>query len=438
MSNYLLANDQGKVFTYNGHGLINSDRVPYIDIKCPSGFDPESEGCGKSYGHWEIVDRSQNIWRYTCKFANWRNLFYDNRTRNAGDFQHGDGDFECVGAGNTDLVTGMAGLFRNCTGLTSCATIDTHNCIDLSAMFAECEYLLEVPYLDTAYNRDFNNFVVNCHRLVKVNQDINTSNGRSYWWFAYGCESLTELPVIDLTNADDSYQNPYARRGGCDHMFTFCESLEYVHIIGGSNISNFCGMFILTGSGAQHSAKNLVIDWEDCYLPLVTGDETDPDGGYAYGMFDDYGNTGMARYKSISSFSMPYLRHNVDKYFPAADKYGNVTMPRVNEISGLRFPITCTEVGSIDFSNATMNYGQLFMGCTQLKQFPDVQFPTSGSYDFTSTFYDMTSVGAGAYAMYQKLVPIASSYSRCFHNTGINTSEGQQDLAQIPQSWKYA
>jgi len=448
MSQWYLAKD-GDVLIHNNKALTISDRIPYIDIQCPQGFDPEAEGCGKSYGHWSLIDAAMNVWRFECKFPSWHDLFYYNRGY-GGDFRYADGEFRCVGSGNTDLVIQMDGLFRNCDGLVSCVTIDTQNCINLSAMFAECRHLTEVPYLNTSSNMDFNNFVVSCERLTKINEDIDTSNGRCFWWMCYGCSELQTVPTIDLRNADDTWQSEFSRRGGNDHMFTFCPSLQYVHLIGGAGISNVSAMFYMAYSAWPKPTKVLTIDWDDCYLPLVTGLGTDGDGYQTSPMFE-YAQSGArpdAIYYSVSSINLPNIDHSVAvSYVPQAVHLGDVTMSDVT--TDVKFNSDLESIGTIKFTPSVVSgtrntFMRMFSGCTKLTEFPNVVMPTiaAGSVekpDLYEMFSGMTNVGAGAYAFYQDLISKGygtAQHYHTFYNCGINTQEGSADLAQIPSDWK--
>lgn len=449
MSQWYLAKD-GDVLIHNNKGLTISDRIPYIDIQCPQGFDPEAEGCGKSYGHWSLVDSAMNVWRFECKYSIWHDLFYNNRERVSGDFKHTDGDFRCVGSGNTDLITQMDGLFRNCDGLVSCATIDTQNCINLSAMFAECRYLTEVPYLNTSSNLDFNNFVVSCERLTKINEDIDTSNGRCFWWMCYGCTELQTVPTINLRNANDTWQSEFSRRGGNDHMFTYCPSLKYVHLIGGSGISNLSAMFIMGYSANHKPTKVLTIDWDDCYLPLVTGFGTDGDGYQTQEMFEHIysGARPDATYYSVSSISLPNIAQNVaGSYVPQAVHLGDINVPNVSTY--VRFNNDLESIGTITLTPSVIGssiptFSSMFEGCTKLTEFPNVVMPTISSTAISTPslyrmFYGVTNVGAGSYAFYQDLISKgygSAEHYQTFTNCGINTPEGAADLAQIPSDWK--
>lgn len=449
MSLWYLAKD-GDVLIHNNKGLTISDRIPYIDIQCPQGFDPEAEGCGKSYGHWSLIDSAMNVWRFECKYSTWHDLFYNNRSIGSGDFKHTDGDFRCVGSGNTDLVIQMDGLFRNCDGLVSCATIDTQNCINLSAMFAECRYLTEVPYLNTSSNLDFNNFVVSCERLTKINEDIDTSNGRCFWWMCYGCFELQTVPTIDLRNANDTWQSEFSRRGGNDHMFTFCPSLKYVHLIGGAGISNVSAMFYMQYYESDKPTKVLTIDWDDCYLPLVTGLGTDGDGNPTAPMFERIYSSYRpdATYYSVSSISLPNIAQNVaGDYVPQAVHLGDIYVPNV--YTNVYFNNDLESIGTITLTPSVISYGfsqfsSMFEGCTKLTEFPNVVMPTiaHGAISAPSLyrmFYGMTNVGAGSYAFYQDLISKgygSTDHYQTFTNCGINTPEGAADLAQIPSAWK--
>ena len=436
MSEWFLTVDND-VLTYNGYGLIVSDRVPYIDIKCPAGFDPEEEGCGKSYGTWSIVSVGENVWRFSCKYSIWHDLFYNNRDPRQGDFRASDGAFQCVGSGNTDLVVYMDGLFRACSGLTSCVTIDTSSCINLSAMFSECSNLTAVPYLNTERNLDFNCFVNDCRSLTSVDPGIVTTNGRSFWQMYQNCTSIVTIPTIDLRNANDTYWSEFSERPGNDRMFHDCVNLKNVHLIGGSGVSYFGAMFL----GCDDT--DLEITWDDCYLPLVTGNEIDYYNGTNVPMFSD---SYTRPFKSISSMSFPNLARNFSNHFPRARKYGNIIMPRVDFTDNdtalplLIIPQTCTEIGTFDFSNAvasTYTFVASFEGCSAMTKFPDIRFPSTTGLDYQRTFADMPNVGAGAYNMYLTLsANNPSSTYHTFYNCGTNTLAGQADLARIPNSWK--
>lgn len=446
MSNWYLAKDT-KVLKHNNKGLTVSDRIPYIDIQCPAGFDPQAEGCGKSYGSWTQISVSNNVWRFSCKYSKWHDLFYSNRVSGRGDFQATDGYFRCVGSGNTDLVIYMDGLFRQCTGLRYCETIDTSNCVNLSAMFAECESLLVIPYLDTTNNLDFNNFAVSCYQLESVDAHIDTSNGRCFWWMFFGCTSLETVPTIDLRNASETWQSEFSRRGGCDHMFTGCYALRYVHLIGGAGISCPSGMFYRVNYQAD---PQLEIVWDQCNLPLVTGAVPDQDGFAAEPMFSDY------TIYSISSISFPNLVDNTPYYFPKALKYGDIYMPKVvYNYTGsgwdFKFPTRVYEIGSIDFGHeqpltrSTDLYSEMFKECDRLTEFPDIKMPALGSGVTAKTwymFYHAYSVSGGAYDFYLDLVSkgygnqTAEYHRNTFTDCGIGDYYGSQDLAKIPNDWK--
>jgi len=468
MSNWYLAKDSD-VLMHNNKALTVSDRIPYIDIKCPDGFDPQAAGCGKYYGSWTQINVSDNVWRFSCKYSKWHDLFYNNRATGRGDFLKKDGDFECVGSGNTDLIIYMDGLFRECTGLVSCVTIDTKNCVNLSAMFSNTR-LTEIPYLDGSSNLDWNSFAVACHYLRHVNENIDTSAGKSFWrMFAY-CENLETVPTIDLTNADDTYQSEFSPYPGNFMIFKECKSLTYVHLIGGAGIAAPNGMFYNAGID---SAQKLTIDWDNHYMPLVTGFVLDPDWedhpqefeAIAPMFYPQTFSPGYAAtYAKVSDLNFPNLVHGPWRFFPSAKWVGNITMPNIRITDSdthysqpkLIVAGDCTHIGTLDFSNMEYLYGsawyipdkisQLFFDALGLTEFPTVllpsipaSVPTDRRPDIMYIFCNMRNVGSGAYAFYQELV--SKGYDRSLHpyafsNCGINTQEGSADLAQIPSDWK--
>lgn len=440
MSQWYLAKD-GDVLIHNNKGLTVSDRIPYIDIQCPQGYDPEAESCGKPYGHWSLVDSGLNVWRFECKFPSWHDLFYNNRGY-GGDFRYADGEFRCVGSGNTDLIYQMDGLFRDCDGLVSCVTIDTHNCFNLSAMFSTCRHLKKIPYLDTSYNMDFNSFAVDCDRLEEVDERIDTSNGRSFYWMFHACPKLVKIPTIDLRNADDTWRSEHSPYLGNWGILDYCSSLPYAHLIGGAGITD------VTAIIDCESNKVCDLQWDYCYLPLVTGVGNVPGTDLSKGSWAP--NT---TFKSISSVSLPNLDGSVAaNYIPKAVHLGDVYIPNASG-SGSHRP-----TGSNLFSSDMESAGQLtltpseadeirifenlFNGLNKLTQFPNLYVPTlrsTSQVGLFRMFYGMTNVGSGSYAFYQELISKgygSFSHYETFTNCGINTQEGAADLAKIPSDWK--
>ena len=449
MTEWLSTN--GTVWTYGGNHLAAPERIPYIDIQCPSGFDPSAVGCGKAGGTWEHLYGLR--WRFYYNDSNWHDLFYNNVRTNDGDFKSADGNFRCVGSGNTDLITQMDGLFRNCSGMLSCVTIDTSNCWHLGAMFSNCTNLTEVPYLDTHNCLDFNCFVTDCTNLVSVDTRIDTSKGKCFYWMFHNCPNLTTIPTVDLRNADDTWSSEYSS-GKNYGIFDGCPSLTYIHVIGGAGISDVSGMFYMYYDQQHKPYGILTIDWEDCYLPLVTTLRWN-------GMFETildsntYPPRPVATYYSVSSISLP----NIDPQYaeaciPQAVHLGNINIPNVMPHTypySIMFNNDLESIGTVTLTQSTIvgdntNYSNFFKGmfdgCSKLTQFPNVFIPTPTNawrMSLDNMFNGVTNVGAGAYAFYQDLISkgySSASHSQTFSGCGSNTTAGASDLALIPSDWK--
>ena len=443
MAEWLSTN--GTVWTYGSNYLVAPGRIPYIDIQCPAGFNPEQEGCGKAGGTWNQIDSAQNVWRFSYNDSNWETLFY-------GDFKSTDGVFRCVGSGNTDLVTQMNGLFRGCTGLVSCVTIDTSNCWHLGAMFSTCTNLTAVPYLNTSNCLDFNNFVVACPNLISVDTRIDTSKGKCFYDMFGECHSLQTIPTIDLRNADDTWKSSPGARGGNDGIFHGCPSLTYIHVIGGAGISDVSSMFVMRYNEFNKPYGVLTINWEDCYLPLVTSS-----GGMFETIMDyqTYPTRPAATYYSVSSISVP----NIGSQYaygcvPQAVHLGNINVPNVRATNypySFQFNNDLESIGTVNITPSTISgsamyysnfFNGMFEGCNKLTQFPNVVMPTptnASNMHLDNMFKGVTNVGAGSYAFYQDLISkgYGSTYhSQTFNGCGSNTTAGAADLAQIPSDWK--
>lgn len=94
-----------------------------------------------------------------------------------------------------------------------------------------------------------------------------------------------------------------------------------------------------------------------------------------------------------------------------------------------------TSVPLFDTSSVTDMSGMLYE-CTSLTRIP--LFDTSSVTRVNLAFYQCPQVESGALAMYQQLSTQATpptEHTACFHNCGINTATGAEELAQIPRSW---
>lgn len=116
---------------------------------------------------------------------------------------------------NTSKVNNMSNMFHSCSKLISIPLLDTSKVTDMSYMFFECKSLTNVPLLDTNNDTAMNSMFKNCYKLTKI--DINklaTSyrNGS----FAEGCYSLKTLIIRTMDTIPSLQSNAFTN---CYHFY---------------------------------------------------------------------------------------------------------------------------------------------------------------------------------------------------------------------------
>lgn len=150
---------------------------------------------------------------------------------------------------NTSNVTNMQNLFYGCR-LKSIPAINTQNVTDMSFMFRDCNKLSSVPVLDTSNVSNMSDMFFNCNSLVSVPL-LNTGNVTDMNNMFWGCTSLAIVPMLDASKTRTIYS-----------MFRNCSSL--ITLGGLKNL----GMGY--GTGWTANSNSLTLNLSDS--PLLTHD----------------------------------------------------------------------------------------------------------------------------------------------------------------------
>lgn len=119
---------------------------------------------------------------------------------------------------NTSNVTNMNNLFYGCR-LKSIPAINTQNVTDMSFMFRECYKLSSVPVLDTSNVSNMDNMFCSCSSLTSVPL-LNTSNVINMRDMFRVCSSFIEIPALDTGKVVNM-----------SGMFAYCSSLKKIPLL---------------------------------------------------------------------------------------------------------------------------------------------------------------------------------------------------------------
>lgn len=136
---------------------------------------------------------------------------------------------------NTEGVTSMSGMFKDCkVKHLDLSSLRTHNVIDFSDMFYNCDSLIDlnVDDFDTSNAEDFNGMFHGCNKLTQLN--VKHFNANSVLHMSYLFSGCRRLQVIDLEGWD------FSQVSDANEMFGYCGKLE--KIIANFNFNMIKGM----------------------------------------------------------------------------------------------------------------------------------------------------------------------------------------------------
>ena len=97
---------------------------------------------------------------------------------------------------DTENVTNMNSMFRDCNKLTVIPQLNTSNVTDMSYMFYGCNTLTVIPQLDTSKVTKMSEMFNNCQTLTTIPL-LDTSNVTNMNYLFSNCYALTTVPALN-------------------------------------------------------------------------------------------------------------------------------------------------------------------------------------------------------------------------------------------------
>ena len=145
-------------------------------------------------------------------------------------------DFKYCPFFDTSNVTVMAGMFTNCSSLTSIPLLDTSKVTNMSNLFNGCFSLTSIPLLDTSKVTSMINMFHSCSSLTYIPL-LNTSKVTNMNSIFYNCSSLNSISALDTRNVTNMI-----------NMFFNCSSLTSIPLLDTSKVTSMNNMFRGCGS----------------------------------------------------------------------------------------------------------------------------------------------------------------------------------------------
>jgi len=304
---------------------------------------------------------------------------------------------------NTQNVSDMRDVFRNCTSLTSLnlSGFNTKNVTDMSMMFYECSNLssLDVSNFDTQNVTNMMFMFNGCTNLESLNlSSFDTSNVTDMSFMFFECNNLGCLDVSSFNT-----QNVTNMRG----MFRACKKLTDLDLRGFNtkNVTNIWGMFYecnnLThldlSSFNTSNVSSMEALFYDCnnltsinLSSFNTQNVTD--------MSSMFENCGSLTSIDLSSFDTKNVT-NMKNIFKNCNSLRNLDVSSFNtqNVTNMGYMFyNCRNLTSLDVSNfntrnvTDMRY--LFYKCNSLTSIDMESFNTHNVTNMTCMFYQCNSL----------------------------------------------
>ena len=216
-----------------------------IRVKFKPGYTPDM---GDSQ---TLVDQANNIWDITKNATNWSWLFSNGDT-----YQGNDNLLEIIGS-NTSGVKDFGGMCYACTSLTTVHSLDTSGADYFHVVFTKCTALKSVPVFNIPHVVSVNNLFDGCTALETVGGFTNSSNLDWTWGLFANCSSLKTAPLFDTSNVTDASMMFYnsgitsipayntSKVKDFTYFCMFCESLTAIPQLNVSGAEDVRSMFAL-------------------------------------------------------------------------------------------------------------------------------------------------------------------------------------------------
>lgn len=116
---------------------------------------------------------------------------------------------------NTSNVINMRDMFRVCSSFIEIPALDTGKVVDMSGMFAYCSSLKKIPLLDTKSCKNMNEIFRECLSITEI-PELNTGNVTDMDNMFWGCTSLAIVPMLDASKT----RSIYSTFSNCSSLIT--------------------------------------------------------------------------------------------------------------------------------------------------------------------------------------------------------------------------
>ena len=340
---------------------------------------------------------------------------------------------------NTSAVTDMSAMFFHCSSLTSLnlSNFNTSAVTDMSAMFYGCSGLTElnVSNFNTSKVTVMTVMFDECRSLTSLNiSNFNTSAVTHMNSMFSGCSSLKELDVSSFNTS--AVKNMSLMFAGCSSLRTILNANTWRC---DNSINMFAGCTQLIGS-VKFDYKKL----DDTMANPTTGYFTDPNGKEAYVLQSEDQHTLTFYYdnnRKLRSGKAWYIAEKSSSSTPIwAGTYehpNNVVTKVVFDASFKDFRPSTTSSWFYNLkalttieglqnlnTSAVTNMGNMFYGCSGLKDLDVSNFNTSAVTNMRNMFsgcYGLTSLNVSNFNTYA-VTSMHAMFSGCSGLTELHVS----------------
>ena len=272
---------------------------------------------------------------------------------------------------NTENVTNMSGMFRDCSALTTLnvSNFDTKNVTSMSEMFYGCYALttLDVSHFDTKNVTDMSGMFSYCRALRTLDvSNFDTKNVTDMSMMFNNCEALTTLDVskFDTKNVTDM--------GG---MFSYCPTLTTL------DVSNFDTKNVTDMSDMFHGCRALTtLDVSNFNTQNVTD------------MSDMFSGCSALTTLDVSNFNTQNVTDMSDMFSGCSalttldvSHFDTQNVTDMNCIFYACHALTTLDVSNFDTKNVK-DMGGMFCSCSALRMLYVSNFDTKNVTDMSGMF----------------------------------------------------
>ena len=150
---------------------------------------------------------------------------------------------DLISYSDTENVTNMSYMFRECSNLTTIPSINTSLVTNMDSMFQFCSNLTTIPSINTSLVTNMSYMFARCSSLTTIPQ-LNTSSATSISNMFLKCTSLTTIDITHMNIIFDSTSNGFA--SGCNSLSKFI--LRNMTTIPALNSNAFNNCYHFTGT----------------------------------------------------------------------------------------------------------------------------------------------------------------------------------------------